>query len=232
MNFTRLFATLAFAVCASASADTITVTWNSPVFNPASVDVGLVSFPGGQSNTNAGRFEGTVTATTGISTSELYASAADFFAYCHDLSQTLTNTTYTVSYGASAPMLDFLGAVNSVLGGGAFAWLSPASSTIAAAVQLGIWEALHNDDFVLDTGNVFFDLANVPNAVETQFSAFVAAMAGAASLSPDFVMVLTSERTQDVITGRRPSLLIPEPGTIALVGFAVAAALLARRRRR
>ena len=215
------------ALATVASAATITVTWNSPVFNPSSVDVGTVNFPGGSTGTNAGRFEGTVTATNGISFSELYQSNTDFFAYCHDLSQTLSSSTYTVA-AASAVMLDFLGAVNAVLGNGVFSWLSPASSTIAAAVQLGIWEALHNDNFVLNTGLVNVNLASVPDPVEAQFSLFAAAMAGSASLSSSHVMVLTNPNTQDVITGRR----VPEPGTLLLLGFAAAAAGLARRRRR
>lgn len=230
-----LVAGAALALSTVASAATITVNWNNPIFNPASVDVGTVTSPSGTTGTNAGRFEGTVTSTVGISTSELFASATDFFAYCHDLGQTIANgAVYTVSPGASAVMLDFLGAVNSVLGGGPFAWLSPANSTVAAAVQLGIWEALHNDNFVLDTGTVRVNLANVPNPVEAQFAAFVGAMgANSADLSPTFVMVLTSSQRQDVITGRvPPGFLVPEPGTLALIGLAAFAGSLARRRRR
>lgn len=230
----RLVACAVLALSTAAAADTITVTWNNPVFNPASVNIGTIHFPGGSSGTNAGRFEGTVTATTGISTAELYQSASDFFAYCFQLNQTLSNSTYTVSYGASAVVLDFLGAVNSVLGNGDFSWLSPASGTIAAAVQLGIWEALYSDDFVLNAGVVNVNLANVPDNVETQFAAFVAQMgANSTDLSSNFVMVLTNPNHQDVITGRvPPALLVPEPGTLALLGFAAAAAALARRRRR
>lgn len=217
----------------AASAATISVTWNSPVFNPASVNVGTVTFPSGSTQTNAGRFEGTVTATSGIDPAEIYQSTADFFAYCYQLNQTLSNTVYTVVPGASAVMLDFLGAVNSVLGTGAFSWLSPASSTIAAAVQLGIWEALYSDDFVLNAGLVSVNLASVPDNVETQFAAFVAAMgANSADLSSAFVMTLTSGHAQDVITGRvPPGFLVPEPGTVALLGLAALAAVARRRRR-
>jgi PEP-CTERM motif len=223
-----------FAMSTAAAADTIQINWNSPVFNPASVNVGTVNFPGGSSGTNAGRFEGTASNPTGaLSLDQLYLSATDFFAYCHDLAQTLTTSTYTVNYGASATMLDFLGAVNSVLGGGDFAWLTTASSTVHAAIQLGIWEAKFGDDFVLNTGTVNVNLANVPDAVEAQFAAFVAQMgANSTDLDGGFVMVLTNPNTQDVITGHvPPGRLVPEPGTLLLLGFAAAAAGLARRRR-
>ena len=215
---------VALALSTAAAADTITVNWNSPVFNPASVDVGTIIHPGGSTGTNAGRFSGTVSATTVIPQSELYQSAASFFAYCHDLAQILSASTYTVSYGASAVMLDFLGAVNSVLGGDVYAWIATSSSTVHAAVQLGIWEALHNDGFVLNAGSVSVNLASVPDTVEAQYNSFITAMAGAGSLDAQYVMVLTNERTQDVITARQPGeQLVPEPGSLALLGIAFAA---------
>ena len=196
------------------------------------VDVGTVTHPDGTTGTNAGRFHGKVTATSGIPVSELFQSADDFFAYCHDLAEYLGDGTYTVSYGASAVMLDFLGAVNSVLGGGVNAWITTASSTVHAAVQLGIWEALHNDGFVLNAGNVRVNLASVPDAVEAQYNAFITAMAGADSLSGQYVMVLSARNNQDVITARNPGeQLVPEPASLALLGIAAAAAAFARPRR-
>ena len=228
----RLVGAVALALSSAAAADTITVDWNSPVFNPSSVDVGTIIHPGGSTGTNAGRFSGVVTGTVGIPQSELYLSAANFFAYCHDLAQILSTSTYTVSYGASAVMLDFLGAVNGILGNGVYSWIATSSSTIHAAIQLGIWEALHNDGFVLDAGNVRVNLGNVPNTVETQYNTFISAMANFGSLSGQYVMVLQNERSQDVITARQAGeQLVPEPGSVALLGIALAAAALPRRRR-
>lgn len=229
-GFASLAGVIAFALSTTAPAATITVDWSSPVFNPGSVDVGTVTHPGGTTGTNAGRFHGQVTASD-IPDSELFQSANDFFAYCHDLAEYLGDGTYTVSYGASAVMLDFLGAVNSVLGGGVNAWITTSSSTVHAAVQLGIWEALHGDGFVLNAGNVRVNLASVPDAVEAQFNAFIAEMGIADSLDGQFVMVLSARNNQDVITARTPTdQLVPEPATLSLLGIAVAAALARRRR--
>ena len=52
-----------------------------------------------------------------------------------------------------------------------FDWLHPADANTAAAIQLGIWEALHNDNFVLTSGNVYFNA--VPVAVASLFQQFV-----------------------------------------------------------
>lgn len=227
-----LVACAVFALSTAAAADTITVTWAGPIFSPlGSVDVGTVTFPGGSTGTNAGRFRGSVTATTGIDPAELIDANPNFFAYCHDLAQTIgSTTTYTVNYGASAVMLDFLGAVNAVLGGDPFAWLHPADVNTSAAIQLGIWEALHNDNFILTSGGVRF--SSVPVAVANLFTSFVNARAGSADLDSSLVMTLTSPYKQDVITGRNPpGQLIPEPATLVLLGVAAVAAGLARRRR-
>jgi hypothetical protein len=229
-----LVGAVALACCSAASAEpTITVTWKSPVFNPASVDVGTVYHPGGSTGTNAGRFNGKVTATTEVSLSELVQDADNFFAYCHDLAQFLSSGKYSVG-GASGVMLDFLGAVNSVLGGDEHAWITAGDINVAAAIQLGIWEARYDGVFDLATGPVYLkNLAIVPDAVKTQYAEFIAAMGTSDSLDGQYVMVLTNPDTQDVITGRRPpSRLLPEPGSLALLAAAGAIATACSRRRR
>jgi len=239
-GFKGLLGSIAFAATAASSASTITVDWNASVFDPAGIAVGTVVHPGNDVSTSAGRFAGEVIASTDFDEAQLFESTEDFFAYCHDLAQILVNsaTVYQVTYGASDTMLRWLGAVNTVLGNGNYSWISPQSSTIAAAVQLGIWEALHygagDTEFLLNSGYVSFNLSKVPDAVETQYAAFRTQMLDPnnQALSGDFVMVMTSRSSQDVITGRLvPSLLVPEPGTLLLVSVAAAAAGLARRRK-
>ena len=230
---------LAFTTGAAAS-PTITVDWNTSVFLPNGIGVGTVVHPGVDVATSAGRFAGEVTELTDFDESQLFESTEDFFAYCHDLTQYLVNssTVYDVTYGASPTMLAWLGAVNAVLGNGDYSWIDPQTSTIAAAIQIGIWEALHygpgDTQFVLDTGLVSFNLSNLPDNVEAQFAAFRSQMLapGNVALSPDLVMVLTSRASQDVITARlRPAELVPEPSSLLLFSLAMAAAVVSRRRR-
>lgn len=236
----NLIAATALTFATGAMGATITVDWNTSVFEPAGISVGKVVHPGVDVSTSAGRFSGEVTASTGFDVAELFESPIDFFAYCYDLSQVLVNsaTVYQVTYGASETMLEWLGAVNAVLGNGVHSWISSSnSSTVAAAIQLGIWEALHHGAgdtmFMLDSGFVSVNLSKVPDAVETQYAAFRTQMLDPNNtpLSPDFVMVLTSTASQDVITGRLSALVVPEPGTLALFACAVFAATFARRRR-
>jgi hypothetical protein len=225
----RWLGALAFAVVSTgATSATITIAWNSPAFNPGGVNVGTINFPVGQTTgADAGRFEGTATAWSGIDSSTFYASVNDFFAYCFDLEQTLQGgAMYTVSPGAPMQVRNFLGAVNSVLDGDAYRWLAPASSNEAAAIQLGIWEALYDDDFVTSTGDVRFQTVNP--TIAGLFSSFVAAMASTPDLDAQYVMVLQNRERQDVITGVRG---VPEPATLLLVAGAALAGGLARRRR-
>ncbi|HVF64772.1 MAG TPA: PEP-CTERM sorting domain-containing protein [Casimicrobiaceae bacterium] len=233
--YTRLLCVVAAAVSSAAfGAATVTINWNSGPFSPSpSIDVGqiTVTTPSITTSTNAGRFEGTIASASGISLSELYLDPNDFFAYCHDLSQTLQNTTYTVVPGAPPLVLDFLGAVNaSIAGGSDFDWLNPTSRFIAAAVQIGIWEALYDTGFNLTSGNLTFSSATNADMLGF-YNTFVGAMATSPSLDANHVMLLTSPRTQDVITGRLPPRLVSEPATLALLGIAALGLAIARRKR-
>ena len=230
-KFNALAGAALLVMSTAASSATITINWNSPPFNPGGVDVGTIHFPVNQTtNADAGRFEGTATAWSGIDPNTFYASTTDFFAYCFDLAQTLqSGAVYTVVPGAPTAALDWLGAVNAYFGGNSFRWLAPANSTEATAIQLGLWEALHGDDFALTTGAVRFGA--VTPTIATLFNDIAALRGSTSDLSSQFVMVLHSDTRQDVITGVRPTLRVPEPTSAALLGLAAAAAALIRRRR-
>jgi hypothetical protein len=258
MRALRSIGVAAALLCAPlAQAATVTIDWQSGgtygVFDPASgMPIGTIEGPApvGQVTTRAGRFLGEIVATSDIAAEEFYLAPDHFFAYCHDLSEVLANSQYTVEFGASAAVLDFLGAVNSVLSpanSSPYDWIDPADKYVAGAVQLGIWEALYDSGFSLNGGSLTFGnaLNGTMNATMlNHYNAFIGAMATSDSLDEQFVMRLTSTDTtsptnrarpgtQDVITARfvPPQLLVPEPGTLALVGLAVVAAGLARRRR-
>ena len=239
-----------------ACASTVTIDWQSGgsfgVFDPAGMQIGTITGPApiGQVATRAGRFVGEIVSTSpDMTLEEFYLAPDHFFAYCHDLSEILKDSTYEIAFGASAAVLDFLGAVNAVLLPGnnsPYDWLSPATKEIAGAIQLGIWEALYDTGFILSnelgrTNDLHFSKATNNTLDPTMlghYNTFVAAMSTTNSLDGQYVMRLQNtahdnvKGTQDVITGYvpPPRQLVPEPGTAALFGLAAVAAALARRR--
>jgi hypothetical protein len=222
-----LFAATALVAAAAAPAATVTVGgWST---DPG--DGINFSYPGGGGSATAGRFVGNVTSFTGLDAAEFVDGTSQLFAYCYDLGEYLGSNTYFVAPGAAAKTLDFLGAVNALLGGDAFAWLHVTDRNVAAAIQLGIWDSLYDGDFNLATGA--FSATGIDSATQSAFDAFIANL-GAADLSASLVMVLLAEggsNGQDVITGRRQSTSVPEPGSLALLGLAALAATITRRRR-
>jgi hypothetical protein len=254
-NFSRLAIAAAFAVSTTAFADSITLTYDNPIYAHGSDGVTLAGNPPGPpthypyTSVGAGEFEANVTAFNGagLTSGSFVDSQSDFFLYCYDLFQTIApggSYTYTVSYTAAlTSTLNFLGAVNYVLngnvnGGNQFAWLHPANANVSAAIQLGIWESLYDTDptYSLATGS--FQASNLDAGTATEYALFQAAAQNSAvnDLLLTDTMVLQSDTNQDQITGLRPRPdqhnFTPEPGSLALLAAGLLAAGVARRTRK
>jgi hypothetical protein len=237
----RWIAVLAFAVSTTATADTVDISWASPVIQPNPGD-GInwqIIAPAHSGGANAGRFVGQVTAFTGSLTSGSFVdSQANLLAYCYDLLQTLHSGTYhTVNYSIGSATLNWLGAVNYVLNGNSntwadsSAWLHPTNRNVAAAIQVGIWDSLYDGDFVLNAGN--FRASSLEAATLAAYNSFVAILNTANDLPGNLAMVFVDDDNQDVITGRRPGEhQLPEPGSLLLLGIAAAVAGWSLRRKR
>src|SRR5512143_1176723 len=134
----------AVVVGSAARADTISVTYDNPVYNPLSYDALRFSTNSGgtfSGSVAASRYQATVNGFTGtLNGLSFVDSTSDLYIYCYDLLQYIHNgqsLTYTVDYtGVQARTLDFLGAVDYALNGNTnvwadpFAWLHPAATTL------------------------------------------------------------------------------------------------------
>lgn len=251
-NFSRLAIAAAFAVSTGAFADTVTLTYDNPIYAHGSDGVVLAGNPPGPptsypyTSVGAGEFGATVNSYTGGLTSANFVdSQSDFFLYCYDLFQTISaggQFTYTVNYtAAQSRTLDFLGAVNYVLNGNTnawsdpFAWLHPANAGVSAAIQLGIWDSLYDtdSDFSLATGS--FQASGLDAGTTSEYALFQAAVQNASvnDVPLSQTMVLQSADHQDQITGYRPPRRdLPEPGSLALLAAGLIAAGVARRARK
>jgi hypothetical protein len=256
-NLTRVAIAAAFAVSTSALADSITVTFDNPIYAHSSDTVSITSSaappnPYPIANPGAGEFGSTVvnyvnTVPGNLSSASFVDSQNDFFLYCYDLLQTISQGgtyTYQVNYGgALGRTLDFLGAVNYVLNGNSntwsdpYAWLHPADTSASAAIQIGIWESLYDDPskngdglWSLTTGH--FQASGLNAGTSTDFTHFIGALGAANSVAQNQTMVLESPDHQDQITGFRPPRFdTPEPGTLALIATGLIAGGIARRKR-
>jgi hypothetical protein len=224
-----LSATTASAALVSSTSADVTLRLAGFAYGYAAVDTSANS-----GYVGAGEFTGTITRSGGQATS--------FLTYCTDIYQSFNwNTTYTYTQvdtgtanGFTARQEDLLGKLYTLAGAGVD------STDKSAAFQLAVWEivtetgpalSLTSGSFYLDAGG-----STAQRALASNWLAAVGDIHAAKSFN---AARLYSSTTQDfvVFTGipqilPRTSTSVPEPGSIALAGLALAALVGTRLRKR
>ena len=234
--------TLALLACSIATsfsqAATVHVVFDSPIFNGSGYDNSFITFPKqGQSNAFttenvlAGRFQGTASNVVGVPASIFVDGLNDLYMYCYDVYEDINNGSvvdYTINLdGERDRTRDFLGAVNAVMNAGKtsydqYAWLHPVSGAQGAAIQLGIWESLYESSPDWNIGTGSFKASDLDSGTSTWLNSFFSKIDSSDSVDKKCVMTLEAAGAQDMITGDPPAA-VPEPGSLVLVGVALAA---------
>ena len=241
-HFKHTLALLACAVATTAAnAASVQITFDNPIFTGSGYDAVSITFanPGSTGGTltesvAAGRFQGTASNLVGVTPEIFFGDVNNVFMYCYDIYQNISHgqsLNYQIDLNAAtARTLDFIGAVNSVLGtNDPYAWLRNVTAAQGAAIQLGIWESKYDTGWDLSSGD--FKATNLDQDTAELWNQFTAALANTAAVDSRYVMVLKNDTYQDMIAGDPPSNDVPEPGTLALMGVALAGFAASRRRK-